>query len=367
MPDTSIVKDADLRKQLRDTSRFTLPAVREVEVRHIIAKQVARNEERAAREVELSAMPREKQRRARTLDHFQKKDPKVKDIGHLHSVLAICGLPYKRPPIERREFRHMQGNMGITVQAGSGLCSDGTWIDYSLPFGPKARLVLMHLCSEALRQRSPTIEIADTFTAFVRDMGFTDSGGEKGPLTAFKEQLNALAHCSIRISSTEPNNVKANQFFPIEEMEMWLSTDSHQQSLWPSKVTFSGVMYESLQRHAMPFNRHVVRALQGSARKLDIYFWLNWRMHNISAQLVIGWNAITEQFGSGFSRQRDFKAQFKEEITHIMEVLPKTPLKLTERGLILQPADPGMLELPKLRSGNLDEIRIASPKNVPRE
>ncbi|NKL08485.1 hypothetical protein GFL39_26895 [Rhizobium leguminosarum bv. viciae] len=193
-----------------------------------------------------------------------------------------------------------------------------------MPFGPKARLVLMHLCSEAVRHKSPTIEIADNLTTFVRDMGFTDSGGKKGSLTAFKEQLNALAHCSIRISSTEPNKVKANQFFPIEEMEMWLSTDSRQPSLWPSKVTFSGVMYESLQRHAMPYNQRVVRAFQGRARKLDIYFWLNWRMHNIKAQCVISWDAIAEQFGSGSSRQRDFKAQFKEEITHIKEVLPKT-------------------------------------------
>ncbi|KAA9382332.1 hypothetical protein F4V89_29810 [Neorhizobium galegae] len=347
MPDTPIVKDADLKKQLRDASRFKLPAVRDVEVRQIIAKQVARNEERAAREVELSAMPREKQRRARTLDHFQQEGSKNGDVGHFHSVLAICGLPYERPPIELREFRCKQGNMGITVQAGSSMGPDGTWIDYPVPFGPKSRLVLMHLCSEAIRQKSPTIEIADTFTAFVRDMGFTDSGGKKGPLTAFKEQLNALAHCSIRISSTEPNKVKDNQFFPIEEMEMWLSTDGLQQSLWPSSVTFSGVMYESLQSHAMPFNLRVARALQGSARKLDIYFWLNWRMYNIKTERAISWNALRDQFGLGFSRQRDFKAQFKEEITHIQELLPKAPLELTESGIILQPAEPGMMELPK--------------------
>ncbi len=31
------------------------------------------------------------------------------------------------------------------------------------------------------------------------------------------------------------------------------------------------------------------------------------------------------------------------------EVLPKVPLKLTENGLILQPADPDVLALPPLR------------------
>lgn len=348
--DLSVVKDADLREKLAQArERFKLPAVFAVEARQIIAEQQTRNTNKAARAAALDAMPREQRRRALTLDHFLDEAPTAEDIRHLHSVLAICGLPYERQPIEQRDFRRTQGNMGIMVQAGATLMPNGQWVDQPLPFGPKARLILMHLCSEAIRQKSPTIEIAETFTAFVREMGFSDSGGKRGPLTAFKEQLNALATCSIRISSTEPNKMKTKQFFPIEDMEVWLSTDARQKSLWPSTVTFSAVMYESLQRHALPVNARVVRALQGSARKLDIYFWLGWRIHNINDPLVIGWDAIAEQFGTGFTRQRAFKAKFNEEISHIKEVLPKLPLKLTESGLLLHPADPDVLALPPKR------------------
>nr|WP_176454365.1 replication protein RepA [Sinorhizobium fredii]CEL26556.1 replication protein A [Sinorhizobium fredii HH103] len=350
-PDLSQIQDADLRRKLVVArERFKLPAVFDVEVRQLIAEQQARNAGKASRTAELDAMPRETRRRALTLDHFLEEAPTASDIRHLHSVLAICGLPYERLPIEQRDFRRVQGNMGIMVQAGSTLMPNGQWVDQPIPFGPKARLILMHLCSEAIRQKSPTIEIADTFTAFVREMGFSDSGGKKGPLTAFREQLNALATCSIRISSTDPTKPKVKQFFPIEEMEVWLSADARQKSLWPSTVTFSPFMYESLLKHALPVNGRVVRAFQGSARKLDIYFWLGWRMYNINAPLVISWDAIAEQFGSGFSRQRAFKAKFNEEIDHIREVLPKLPLKLTESGLILEPADPSVLALPPKRT-----------------
>ncbi len=82
--------------------------------------------------------------------------------------------------MEQREFRRVQGNMGIQVQAGSSLGPNGQWIDQPLPFGPKARLILMHLCSEAIKQNSPTIEIADTFTAFVREMGFSTAAAKRG-------------------------------------------------------------------------------------------------------------------------------------------------------------------------------------------
>src|SRR5262249_57150725 len=50
-------------------------------------------------------------------------------------------------------------------------CSDPNTdevVDVGLPFGPKPRLVLYHLNAEALRTRSPVIEMEDSLTAFVK-------------------------------------------------------------------------------------------------------------------------------------------------------------------------------------------------------
>lgn len=350
MPDVSLIRDSDLRQELeRHKRRNLLPKLLALEVQFLIEEQARRDSTEAQRQTELEAMPRDRRRRAQVHDHFLNEEPQAEDLRHLHSVLAICGLPYDRLPLDVREYSREQGNMSIDVTAGSLRGPDGSKMLQPLPFGPKARLILMHLCSEAIRQQSPTIEIADTFTAFVREMGFSDSGGKKGPLTAFREQLNALASCAIKISSWNGNKVRSRQFFPIEEMDVWLSAQHDQPSLWPSTVTFSHTMFESLQKHALPVNARAVRAFQGSARKLDLYFWLGWRIHNINEPLHISWDAITEQFGSGFTRQRDFKAKFKEEVGHLKEVLPKLPLKLTEQGLVLSPADPAVLALPPVR------------------
>lgn len=349
-PDLTLIRDADLKRRLAVArEKFKIPAVFAIEAQTILSEQLEREAAKEARSAELAIMPRERRRRAQVHDHFLNEEPQAEDLRHLHSVLAICGLPYDRLPVDVREYSREQGNMAIDVSAGSLRGPDGTKMLQPLPFGPKARLILMHLCSEAIRQQSPTIEIAETFTAFVRDMGFSDSGGKKGPLTAFREQLNALASCSIKISSWTGNKVRSRQFYPIEEMDVWLSANQDQPSLWPSTVTFSSTMFESLQKHALPVNARAVRAFQGSARKLDLYFWLGWRIHNISEPLHISWDAITEQFGSGFTRQRDFKAKFKEEVGHLKEVLPKLPLKLTEQGLVLSPADPAVLALPPVR------------------
>lgn len=349
-PDESLIRDADLLAVVADArAKGTAGPFLDPLIRVQIAEQQKRDAAAQAAQTQaatVAALPREKRRRAIIREVFENSPPSFADVRHIHSVLAICGMPYDRLPTQERTFRRTQGNMAVNIQAGSLTDPKGNEVDQPLPFGPKARLILMHLCSEAVRQKSPTIEIADSFTGFVRDMGFSDSGGKKGPMTAFREQLSALAACSIKMSVWDGQRAKSKQFFPISSFDLWLPGHVDQQMLWPSTVTFSPDMYDSLQRHALPINARAVKAFAGSARKLDLYFWLGWRIHNINDPLKISWAALKDQFGAGFTRDRDFRTQLALEIGHLKEVFPKLPLTLTEQGLNLSPAGPEVLALP---------------------
>ena len=278
--DTSNVRDADLLAELeaaRGKGGFGFEFI----ARMIVAKQEKRDAEATAaaeKSTALAAMPREKRRRVVVREALEASPPDRADIRHMHSVLAVLGLPYERLPLDVREFTRAQGNMSLNVRAGKIMTPNGEWKTQPLPFGPKARLIVMHLCSEAIRTKSPTIELADTFTAFVQEMGFSKSGGERGPLTAFREQLNALAACDMQIGTWNGVSARTRSFKPINDFDVWLSDNPAQRSLWPSTVTFSQDMFDSLKRHAVPYNIRAVRAFAGSARKLDLYFWLGWRV-----------------------------------------------------------------------------------------
>jgi Plasmid encoded RepA protein len=345
-PDEHKIRDSDLLEELeklRGTALFTTL------ISHFVARQEKRDADREkaeARKAELASMGREKARRAIVREVFENAPPSIADVRHIHSVLAICGLPYERQAMDVRRFVRQQGKMSLAIYAQDLPDTEGRLIPQPLPWGPKARLIMMHLCSEAVRQKTATIEIADTFTAFVREMGFSDSGGARGPLTAFRQQLNSLAACTMRLTAWNDTSVKSKSFSPIEEFSLWLSDNPAQRSLWPSTVTFSPTMYESLQQHALPVNVRAVRAFAGSARKLDLYFWLGYRLHNIERPLHISWSALGDQFGVGFERERKFRELFAREVGHIAEVFPKLPVKLTEQGLTLQPAGPDVLALP---------------------
>jgi len=131
----------------------------------------------------------------------------------------------------------------------------------------------------------------------------------------------------MRVSAWTGEAVRTKKIDPIEEFDSWLSADHRQRSLWPSTVTFSTPMFESLQRYALPVNIKAVRAFSGSTRKLDIYFWLVYQIRNIEDPLHISWKALGEQFGVGFGHERKFRELFKKELGDISEVFPNLPVK----------------------------------------
>lgn len=299
----------------------------------------------------LAAMQPRARRRALAKTHFEEAPPTRDDLRHVHSVLAICGLPYRRVSIETREFERKQGNMALDVSAGFLRNDKGENIQQPLPFGPKARLILMHLCSESIRNKSATIDLNDSFTGFVRELGFNDSGGPRGALTAFKQQLNALAACTMKVSAWQPGvGVRSERITPIKSFDLWLSENLHQHALWPSSLTFSLDFYESLKAHALPVNIRAVRAFANSARTLDAYYWLGYRVTRLRGAQTISWDALAEQFGGGYTRQRDFRASFAADLHDIKEIFPKLPVTASEQGIVMLPAGPDVLALPEATS-----------------
>jgi len=357
-PDLSLVRDADLRKKLAHArERFKLPAVFAVEAREIIAEQEARDAQANARAGELAAMSPGARRRAKSKDALEAGGQR-QDLRHIHSILALCGLPYNRQPIEEREYRSKQGNMRLIVNAGELMSPDGEFVKQPLPYGSRARLLLLHLCSEAIRQQSPTINIDDSLTAFINKMGFPANGGPRGNLTAFKQQVNALAACKMTIGTFDEKGGRAKTIntAPFASLDVWFPTNPDQQMLWPSTITFSREFYDTLAKHALPVNVHAIRAFSDSPRKIDIYYWLSHRCYNMSEPTPISWEALKEQFGEGhfvtsgktggYTRDRDFRAKFTKELNHICEVFPKLPVTITETGIRLKPADSDVLSIP---------------------
>lgn len=350
-PEENKVRDSDLLEEmekLRGTALFTTL------ISHFVARQEKRDTEREkaeARKSELASLPRMQRKRAVIREVIETGEAITRDnLQHIHSVLALCGLPHTKQPLQTREYERRQGNSSLVIEAGKLMTSTGEWEAQPLPYGSRARLLLLHLCSEAVRQKSATIEIADSLTAFIREVGFEVTGGKTGSLSYFKQQLNALAACSMRVGVWGPKGASTLNTKPFKAMQVWLPDNPDQQMLWPSRITFSSDFFDSLTHHALPVNMQVARALGNSSHMLDLLFWLTFKLYRLDRPLTLTWDALHKQFGHEYADPYKFRQAFKGNIATLSSVLPKVPLTLSERGLTLLPADPKVLALPAKRA-----------------
>jgi hypothetical protein len=341
------VRDDDLVAKLeQERGKFLF----EVTARHLERQQAERDAAKASaleRAARLAAMSRDSRRRAIIREVIESEGASPDNLRFLPTPLAICGLPYRRLPNNQGEFERKQGRMSVVVSAGKLRAPDGTRVAQPIPWGPKARLIMAHLSTEALKNRSPIVETANTLSAFMLDMGFEVRGGANGTIAPFKEQMRALAACRMEFSSWDGKRSAQIDVKPMERVELWFGDHPDQQSLWPTTIAFSERFYAELEKHALPIDVRALRAFSNSARKLDLLFWISYRITRLNERLVLDWKPLKEQFGEGFSRERDFRAQLADDLASIHDIFPKLPIKLTERGLEMEAAEASVLAIPR--------------------
>lgn len=346
MTDTPIT-DKDLLDKLEEFRASRHFAMME---RQLSKQQEERNRAKAEdeeRERERAQMTIMERRRSAVRYVLENEANSPANLQYMHSSLAICGLPFRRPAEGVTEFERKQGRMSVVVEAGKVRAPDGSRVQQPLPWGPKPRLILAYLSGKAIRSKSPVIDTADSLTEFMRELGFERRGGERGNIAPFKEQLQALAACRMEISAWDGSRRSATiDSKPFRSMELWLSENSADKSLWPSRITFSQDFFQSLTKHAVPLDTRALHAFANSAKKLDLYFWLVYRLHNIKAPVQLSWANLQEQFGDSLMRPRDFRSGLANDIEHIRSVFPRLPVKLDENGLRLEAADLDALHIP---------------------
>ena len=105
----------------------------------------------------------------------------ISDMGnhnrpeYLHALLCQVGLPRSRQ--EGRDFVRSSGGASVMISAGSFFNGKG-FTECPLPYGSMPRLALIHLCSEAIRQGSPVVDVGDGIKPFLRSLGL-DVGGNQ--------------------------------------------------------------------------------------------------------------------------------------------------------------------------------------------
>ena len=266
----------------------------------------------------------------------------------LHSVLCQVALPRART--EARSFQRSSGKAVVEVEAGK-LYKRGKLVPAPLPYGVKPRLVLLHLCGEAVRTGSPEIEVGRSAREFLSRLGL-DNGGHE--YARFRVQMEALAACRMTLGMSVGGQDVTINTQPISRFEAWTQHDGQSLGLWPGSMTLSAEFYSTLLEHAVPLDPRAIAGLQKSALALDIYTWLAHRLCRVRKPegIKASWTNLRQQFGQEYACPKDFKKEFRAALLKVCAAYPFARVSEEIGGLRLfssptpVPKSQGVVKLP---------------------
>jgi hypothetical protein len=249
-------------------------------------------------------------------------------LGFMARAMVQATLPHRT--VAGNEFERRNGNFILTLQAPSKI---------GLPYGSTPRLLLAWVTTEAVKTKSRELELGDSMSAFMAELGLTPTGGANGSIIRLKNQTRRLFSATVTASYEDDKQI-ADMGYRLADKSVlwWHSKDPEQAGLWKSTVTLSEHFFNEVIDRPVPIDMRAIKALKQSPMALDIYTWLTYRASYLKRPTVIPWASMALQFGSDYKVLRQFKAAFLTELKKVVLVYGRVQVEATEQGLVVKPS-----------------------------
>ncbi|WP_335904928.1 replication protein RepA [Acidisphaera sp. L21] len=256
-------------------------------------------------------------------------------VGFLYSGWCQAALPHKRLHDEQ-VWKVSTERVTLVVEPGRRNLPGAEMEWVGVPYGSRARLILLYLQSEALRTQSRDIELGRSLHAWLGRLGIPIGGKS---FKDVREQADRLSRCRltfhVQAGTGRAGLVNQN----IVDTAMFVDdAPGPQGSLFIETARLSETFFDQLRKHPVPLEEAAIRAISNNSAALDIYCWLAYRLHVLSSAKSISWNALYSQFGASYARLAHFKIRFLENLAVASAVYPAADVKADEKGLILKPS-----------------------------
>jgi hypothetical protein len=208
---------------------------------------------------------------------------------------------------------------------------------FGVPYGARARMILLYLQTQAVRVRSREVELGRSMRDWMERMGLS-IGGET--VSALREQAARISACSLKFFWENADSDGFERGAIVRSGLRFHAEDSAQGLLWEDRVVLDEAFFAALRNHPVPLLEAAIRQLRDRSMSLDIYVWLAWRCHQLGKPTPISWLAIHAQFGAGFKVVRQFKPRFTEALGAALAAYPDARVDLDDKGITLHPARP---------------------------
>jgi len=257
--------------------------------------------------------------------------------GFLYSGWCQSNLPHKKIA-DDQVWEVIGESVRLVVRPGlkpaNGI--EGDLAAVGVPYGARARLILLYLQSEAMRTQNPEVELGKSMNSWMERIGIS-WGGKSAAMV--REQADRISRCSLTFHVRIGDKVGLLNHSIVEAALFDQDGDGRMGS--PAKsARLSAGFFQQLQKHPVPLEEAAVRAIANNSQALDVYAWLAYRLHVLKAPTPVSWAALKGQFGLGAGRMTDFRRMFLKSLDLASAVYPAAKVDAGRGGVTLYPSRP---------------------------
>lgn len=259
-------------------------------------------------------------------------------LGFAYSGWAQCALPHKRLA-DDATWGIAAERIKLMVEPGRRPVGDGTASEFvGVPFGSHARLILLYLQTEALRTGRREVELGGSLREWLGRIGVS-VGGMTG--RSVRDQAERISRCRLTFHLNTGGRTAGLVNQSIVDRALFIEEGSGRQGrLTLETAKLSEGFFDQLKKHPVPLEEAAIRALSNNAPALDCYLWLAYRLHALTSDRLVTWQALKGQFGTAFKELYHFKPRFTGTLALATAVYPDARVEVTQIGVILKPSRP---------------------------
>jgi len=259
-------------------------------------------------------------------------------MGFTYSGFCMASLPH-RALETNKEWMRKSDDFSLVIEPGK-LFKHGEDVgtEYGVPYGPRARMILLYLQSEAIRTNSREVERGASMNRWLNRMEI-GVGGKT--YRAFREQELRISACRLTFAFKRGNREGFMRDSIIDgAMNLFDPNDDGSQGrLWRETVLLGENFFKSLKEHPVPLWDGAIARLANQSLAIDIYCWLAYRLHVLNKPTSLSWQAVFRQFGASYTELRHFRPRFIDSLKTAMAVYPDARVTIDdEAGLMLHPS-----------------------------
>jgi hypothetical protein len=188
-------------------------------------------------------------------------------IGISYTGFCLTSLPHKRLP-DNQAWTKQGHKVTLMVEPGRMMHRKKT-ILYGVPYGARARMILLFLQRQAILTRSREIELGRSLSDWMQRMGI-GWGGETA--RAIREQAARISACSLKFfwEDDQTDGWAAGRIVNSGLQFNDVLCGGAQGSFWEDRVVLDENFFKALKEHPVPLQEAAIRELRDRSMSLDI-------------------------------------------------------------------------------------------------